>query len=79
MEATLHHLDLVMHLSGVDGPDPDCLAATRKTVETVLGTPLPSSLDDRAALLIATGRRATTEDEKATLGEVAEKLPIVLG
>ncbi|WP_406629464.1 maleylpyruvate isomerase N-terminal domain-containing protein [Amycolatopsis sp. WGS_07] len=79
VEATLHHLDLVMHLSGVDGPDAECLAATRKTVEAALGSPLPPSLDDRSALLVATGRRAATEDEKAALGELAEKLPIVLG
>ncbi|MFB9923824.1 maleylpyruvate isomerase N-terminal domain-containing protein [Amycolatopsis halotolerans] len=79
VEATLHHLDLVMHLSGVDGPDTDCLAATRRTVETALGSPLPSALDDQSALLIATGRRAATDAEKAALGSLAEKLPIVLG
>ncbi|ATY10966.1 maleylpyruvate isomerase [Amycolatopsis sp. AA4] len=79
VEATLHHLDLVRHLSEVDGPDAECLAATRRTVETVLGSPLPSSLDDQSALLVATGRRAATDEEKTALGPLAEKLPLLLG
>ncbi|GAB3375518.1 maleylpyruvate isomerase N-terminal domain-containing protein [Amycolatopsis echigonensis] len=79
VEATLHHLDLVRNLSEVDGPDADCLAATRRTVETALGSPLPSALDDKSALLVATGRRAATDEEKAALGSLTEKLPIVLG
>ncbi|MEV4597548.1 maleylpyruvate isomerase N-terminal domain-containing protein [Amycolatopsis sp. NPDC049253] len=55
VEATLHHLDLTLHLSGVDGPPASTLAATRAIVAGVAGRPLPSE-DDREALLHATGR-----------------------
>ncbi|WP_326833841.1 maleylpyruvate isomerase N-terminal domain-containing protein [Amycolatopsis rhabdoformis] len=55
VEATLHHLDLTLHLSGVDGPPAETLAAVRKIVEGVAGGPLPAA-DDREALLSATGR-----------------------
>ncbi|WP_027927356.1 maleylpyruvate isomerase N-terminal domain-containing protein [Amycolatopsis benzoatilytica] len=79
VESTLHHLDLVAYLSGVDGPSAQCLAAARQTVETVLGEKLPAELDDRAALLVRTGRRSATEDETAMLGDLAGKLPVVLG
>ncbi|MGW4486112.1 maleylpyruvate isomerase N-terminal domain-containing protein [Amycolatopsis sp. NPDC004368] len=57
VEATLHHLDLTLHLSGVDGPPASTLAATRAVVEGVAGRALPSA-DDREALLSATGRVA---------------------
>ena len=79
VEATLHHMDLVAHLSGVDGPGAECLAAARRTVEAVLGTKLPEEMDDREALLVATGRRAASAEERAVLGEVAGRLPVVLG
>ena len=79
VESTLHHLDLVAHLSGVDGPGAECLAATRRTVETVLGAELPAEMDDRSALLVATGRRVPSEAERAALGGLAAKVPVVLG
>ncbi|HEY3709702.1 MAG TPA: maleylpyruvate isomerase N-terminal domain-containing protein [Amycolatopsis sp.] len=56
VEATLHHLDLVRHLSGVDGPPPETVAATRAMVEKVAGQAFPAGVDDREALLAATGR-----------------------
>ncbi|QRP43880.1 maleylpyruvate isomerase N-terminal domain-containing protein [Amycolatopsis sp. FDAARGOS 1241] len=55
VESTLHHLDLTLHLSGVDEPPPETLAATRGIVERVAGRPAPAA-DDREALLFATGR-----------------------
>ncbi|WP_328608037.1 maleylpyruvate isomerase N-terminal domain-containing protein [Amycolatopsis sp. NBC_00345] len=56
VEATLHHLDLVRHLSGVDGPPPETTAATRSMVEKVTGQAFPAGVADREALLVATGR-----------------------
>ncbi|MBB4684724.1 maleylpyruvate isomerase N-terminal domain-containing protein [Amycolatopsis jiangsuensis] len=79
LESTLHHLDLVAQLSGVDGPPADTLAASRAMVEDVLGFPLPPALDDRAALLVATGRRAPSPEEATALGALTAKLPVVLG
>lgn len=55
VEATLHHLDITLHLSGVDGPPAETLAVTREIVERVAGRPLPAG-DDREALLLGTGR-----------------------
>ncbi|MEV8615296.1 maleylpyruvate isomerase N-terminal domain-containing protein [Amycolatopsis sp. NPDC051373] len=68
VEATLHHLDLTLHLSDVDGPPASTLAATRAIMEGVVGRPLPSE-DDREALLFATGR----------LPAPAEFTPVALG
>ncbi|GAA3531683.1 maleylpyruvate isomerase N-terminal domain-containing protein [Amycolatopsis ultiminotia] len=79
LESTLHHLDLVAHLSGVDGPPAETLAASRAQTEEIAGFALSSSFDDRAALLVATGRRAPSAEETAALGELAGKLPVVLG
>ncbi|SEP43250.1 maleylpyruvate isomerase N-terminal domain-containing protein [Amycolatopsis saalfeldensis] len=56
VESTLHHLDLVRHLSGVDGPPPETAAATRAMVEKVTGQAFPAGVADHEALLVATGR-----------------------
>jgi uncharacterized protein (TIGR03083 family) len=82
MEWTLHHLDLVAHLTHADGPTADGLARSRELLETIAGVPFPASFSDRDALLVGTGRRAATGAEKAQLaglGELAAKLPLVLG
>jgi predicted dehydrogenase len=55
VESTLHHLDLIRHLSGVDGPPPETVAATRVMVEKVTGHAFPAGVDDRDALRVATG------------------------
>jgi hypothetical protein len=39
----------------------------------------PRLLSDKDALLVGTGRRAPADAEKAELGELAAKLPLVLG
>ncbi|MGW2264530.1 hypothetical protein [Streptomyces koyangensis] len=40
---------------------------------------LPASFSDQAALRIGTGRRIPTDTEQAALGDLAAKLPLVLG
>jgi len=57
VETTLHHLDLVEHLPDVAGPSPAALAATRRELEHVTGAPISSTVEDRDAVLMATGRR----------------------
>ncbi|MFI8241496.1 maleylpyruvate isomerase N-terminal domain-containing protein [Streptomyces sp. NPDC085866] len=79
LEWTLHHLDLIAHLPSAAEPPAESLAAARASLEKIGGTPFPTSLSDRDALLIGTGRRAPTEAEKAALGDLAARLPLVLG
>ncbi|WP_190089358.1 maleylpyruvate isomerase N-terminal domain-containing protein [Streptomyces melanogenes] len=79
LEWTLHHLDLIAHLPEVPGPPVEGLARTRAMLEEIAGAAFPASLTDTDALLIGTGRRAPTAAEKAELGELAARLPFVLG
>jgi uncharacterized protein (TIGR03083 family) len=79
MEWTLHHLDLAAYLPAVPPPPPEGLASSRLMLETIAGTAFPASFSDADALLVGTGRRAPTGPEKAELGELAGRLPFVLG
>lgn len=79
LEWTLHHLDLVAHLPGVEGPPAEGLARTRQMLERIAGTPFPAALSDTDTLLVATGRRAPTDAERAELGATAARLPFVVG
>ncbi|MCQ8771101.1 maleylpyruvate isomerase N-terminal domain-containing protein [Streptomyces telluris] len=79
LEWTLHHLDLIAHLPDAADPPAESLAGARELLERIAGAALPPSLSDKDALLIGTGRRAPTGEEKADLGELAAKLPLVLG
>ncbi|GAB3713853.1 maleylpyruvate isomerase N-terminal domain-containing protein [Amycolatopsis oliviviridis] len=79
LEWTLHHLDLVAHLPRVDGPAADSLARTRQILEERTGEKFPESFSDTDALLVGTGRREATDAEKAALGDLAAKLPFVVG
>jgi len=76
LEWTLHHLDLV---SSVPGPPAEGLARTREMLEKIAGTAFPASFADEDVLLVATGRRAPTDAEREALGELAARLPFVLG
>ena len=79
MEWTLHHLDLIAHLPSAAEPPAETLAAARALLEKIAGAPIPASFSDKNALLIGTGRRAPTGAEEAALGELAAKMPLVLG
>ncbi|TQM42887.1 mycothiol maleylpyruvate isomerase-like protein [Pseudonocardia cypriaca] len=79
LEWTLHHLDLIAHLPSAAEPPAETLAATRAIVEKIAGTPFPSSFSDTDALLVGTGRRAPTDAEESELGDLAARLPFVLG
>ncbi|NRQ33782.1 maleylpyruvate isomerase family protein [Nonomuraea sp. NN258] len=79
LEWTLHHLDLVAHLPGVAGPPAEGLARSREMLEKIAGAAFPASLSDADALLVGTGRRPPTDAERAELGELAGRLPFVLG
>ncbi|WP_189783516.1 maleylpyruvate isomerase N-terminal domain-containing protein [Streptomyces capitiformicae] len=79
LEWTLHHLDLVAYLPNAAGPPAAGLARSRALLERIARAEFPVSFSDRDALLIGTGRRVPTVTERAELGELAAKLPLVLG
>ncbi|WP_069770347.1 maleylpyruvate isomerase N-terminal domain-containing protein [Streptomyces sp. LUP30] len=79
MEWTLHHLDLIAHLPAAAGPPAETLAAARASLERIAGARIPASFCDADALRVGTGRRAPTDPERAALGELAGKIPFVLG
>ncbi|MFF7231587.1 maleylpyruvate isomerase N-terminal domain-containing protein [Streptomyces sioyaensis] len=79
LEWTLHHLDLIAHLPSAAEPPAETLAAARASLEKIAGTPFPAPLSDTDALLIGTGRRTPSDEEKAVLGDVAAKLPLIIG
>ncbi|HUR03395.1 MAG TPA: maleylpyruvate isomerase N-terminal domain-containing protein [Nonomuraea sp.] len=79
LEWTLHHLDLIAHLPDAAEPPAEGLARSREMLEAIAGTAFPASFSDKDALLVGTGRRTPTDAEKAELGELAAKLPLVLG
>ncbi len=77
LEWTLHHLDLVAQVDG-EGPPAEGLARTRSMVEQIAGE-FPASWSDTDVLVVGTGRRSPSEAEAAELGDLAGKLPFVLG
>lgn len=79
LEWTLHHLDLIAHVPGAQPPPAEGLARTREMLEKITGTAFPASFSDTDVLLVATGRRSPTEAETAELGDLAARLPFVLG
>lgn len=74
VEATLHHLDLVAHLS-LPPPAPAGLREARRVVEALLEHRLPGWSDQRVAL-VGTGRAAPAKAEVADLGAAASRLPV---
>ncbi len=79
LEWTLHHLDLIAHLPDAPRPPAKALARTRAMLEEIAGDAFPASFSDQDALLVGTGRRAPTDEERAALGQLAARLPLFLG
>ncbi|MER5428113.1 maleylpyruvate isomerase N-terminal domain-containing protein [Streptomyces sp. NPDC002588] len=79
LEWTLHHLDLIAHLPGAPRPPAEGLARSRELLERIAGAAFPASFTDTDALMVGTGRRAPTGAERTQLGELAARLPFVLG
>ena len=78
LEWTLHHLDLTAYLPEVADPPAPGLAQSRWMLEKIACVAFPESFSDKDALLISTGRREPTDAERARLGGLASKLPLVL-
>jgi hypothetical protein len=79
LEWTLHHLDLIAHLPDAAQPPAEGLARSRELLEKIAGAAFAASFSDTDALLVGSGRRVPTDAEKAELGELAAKPPLVLG
>ncbi|MFE0191248.1 maleylpyruvate isomerase N-terminal domain-containing protein [Streptomyces sp. NPDC058989] len=79
LEWTLHHLDLIAHLPDAARPPAEALARSRALLEQIAGAAFPASFSDQDALLVGTGRRAPTGEERAALGQLAAGLPLFLG
>jgi hypothetical protein len=79
VEWSLHHLDLVVNLPSAAPPPAESLARARAMLEQIAGVTFPDSFSDADALRVGTGRRAPTEAERTSLGDLVLKLPLPLG
>ncbi|WP_251091810.1 maleylpyruvate isomerase N-terminal domain-containing protein [Streptomyces sp. Caat 7-52] len=79
LEWTLHHLDLIAHLPAAAQPPAEGLARSRAMLEEIAGAAFPAAWSDQDALRVGTGRRTPTDAERAELGPLAGRLPLVLG
>ncbi|MGC0377586.1 maleylpyruvate isomerase N-terminal domain-containing protein [Streptomyces sp. SAI-229] len=79
LESTLRHLDLIAHLPSAPQPPTATLAVARAALEKIAGAAFPGELPDTDVLLLGTGRRTATAEERTALGGLAERIPFVLG
>lgn len=79
LEWTLHHLDLIAHLPQATPPPAQGLARARELLEEIARAAFPVSFTDEDVLLVGTGRRAASAAERAELGALAGRIPLVLG
>jgi hypothetical protein len=75
VEAAVHHLDLVAHLSR-PGPAEEPLAEVRRVLEGLAGGPLPARWDDATAARRSTGRERLTAADRLELGPAAAGFPL---
>jgi Mycothiol maleylpyruvate isomerase N-terminal domain len=76
VEATIHFLDLTLNLHAPPAPG-EALARVRKTLDGLLGTPLPLEWDDVECALKGTGRVALTAADRDHLGDLALTFPLL--
>jgi hypothetical protein len=76
VEATIHHLDLGVGLSGRPGPAAAGLAEARGGVEGRLGAAEALDWADERCVLVGTGRAEPTPAERTMLRALADRLPV---
>ncbi|MEW2258418.1 maleylpyruvate isomerase N-terminal domain-containing protein [Streptomyces sp. NPDC047869] len=76
VEATVHHLDMVVRLPLAAAPSAGGLAAVRTTLDGLLGRPAPPWWSDTHYARVGTGRAALTDAERAALGAAAHRFPL---
>ena len=79
VEATIHHLDLIVDLPGSPEPDPEALQLTARTLDGLFGPEAWDviSWDTTTYVLKATGRLPLTEKDLDMLGPYAARLPLL--
>ncbi|MFJ8142265.1 maleylpyruvate isomerase N-terminal domain-containing protein [Streptomyces sp. NPDC096013] len=76
VEATIHHLDLVVSLPDAPGPSPEGLGQVRRTLDGLLGRPVPVPWDDAQYARAATGRAPLSDADRDRLGADADRFPL---
>jgi hypothetical protein len=76
VETAVHYLDLTVSLPSAPPPDPAPLVLVRRVLDGLLGSPLPASWDDASAAVKGTGRAPLTDEDRALLGPLAERVPL---
>jgi len=79
VEATVHHLDLVLELPDAPEPDPEALQVTARTLDGLFGPEAWDVIgwDTTTYVLKATGRLPLDEDDLDMLGPSAVRLPLL--
>ena len=76
VEATVHYLDLTLGLEAED-PAMSALDLTVQTLDGLLGAPASTSMDAVEYALKGTGREPLTDEDRARLGRLAERFPLL--
>ncbi|MGC4942578.1 maleylpyruvate isomerase N-terminal domain-containing protein [Kribbella sp. DT2] len=79
LEATVHHLDLVVELPDAPEPDPEALQVTARTLDGLFGPEAWDVIgwDTTTYVLKATGRVPLDAADREMLGAHAERLPLI--
>lgn len=76
-EAVVHHLDATADLPAAPAPAPRALMAVFHTLHGLAGADLPASWSGSEAVLKATGRLSLTAADRADLGALVDRLPLL--
>ncbi|WP_040422299.1 maleylpyruvate isomerase N-terminal domain-containing protein [Actinopolymorpha alba] len=78
VEATVHHLDMLLELPGAPGPRPGAIELTVDVLDALLG-PVKErpAWDDMTWILKATGRLPLTPAEERGLGPPVSRFPLI--
>ena len=79
MSVAAHGLDVALTLGSQPWTTPPALDVTRPVLISLLGAQPPAELgwDDRTLLAAGTGRRALTPPERAVLGSLQDRFPLL--
>ncbi len=79
MEATVHHLDLILELPDAPEPDPEGLQVTARTLDGLFGPDAWDVIgwDTTTYVLKATGRLPLDDRDREMLGAHATRLPLI--
>jgi hypothetical protein len=77
VEATIHHLDLMVAAPEATPPSQQGLAEVRRTLDGLLGHPMSLDWSDEHYARAATGRAVLSDAERELLGEDAVRFPLI--